>query len=303
MKVVIEKLDFKNKHIQYCLDIRNKVFVEGQGVPFTEEVDGKDPECDHFLLLTDNKPTGTARIRYAENTAKIERVAILDTYRGMNLGRKLMEAILEDIGKNPSLKKAVLGSQTHAIPFYTKLGFEICSDEYMDAGIPHKDMQLIFNNLTISMQDKIMPIFTPINQENWSRKKTFDYYYHQAKCTYSITADIAIGNLRSLCKERGIKLYPALLYILSRAVNQIEEMRINYNEEGILGIWNYVSPCHTVFHQDNKTFSNIWTSYNPDFSFFIKPVWKISGNTEIQRILWPSPMNQEIPFQYPPFPG
>lgn len=129
------------------MTIRNQVFVEGQGVPLSDEQDGKDDESDHFLLFVDNQPAGTARVRYMENVAKIERVAIQNAWRGMKLGQALMHAIMADLEKNPFIEKARLGSQTHAIPFYTKLGFEICSDEYMDAGIPHKDMHFMLHKM------------------------------------------------------------------------------------------------------------------------------------------------------------
>jgi len=35
-----------------------------------------------------------------------------------------------------------LGAQTHALDFYRKLGFAVFGDEYMDAGIPHFDMEM-----------------------------------------------------------------------------------------------------------------------------------------------------------------
>lgn len=53
-----------------------------------------------------------------------------------------MRFILSDLQSHSVIKKVNLCSQTHAIPFYEKLGFSVCSDEYMDAGIPHKDMML-----------------------------------------------------------------------------------------------------------------------------------------------------------------
>ena len=34
----------------------------------------------------------------------------------------------------------MLGAQTHAIGFYEKLGFTAFGPEYLDAGIPHRDM-------------------------------------------------------------------------------------------------------------------------------------------------------------------
>lgn len=128
--------------IQVCLAIRHQVFVEGQNVPIHEEVDGLDSSSQHYLLFINQLPVGTARVRYIEDFAKIERVAILDAYQGQKLGHMLMNFIIEDIDKNYQVKKLKLGAQTYAIPFYEKLGFVVCSSEYFDAGIPHKDMQL-----------------------------------------------------------------------------------------------------------------------------------------------------------------
>lgn len=126
---------------QHCFNIRHQVFVEGQNVPPHEEIDGKDDESTHYLLWVDSIPVGVARVRFIDKYAKIERVAILDAYQGKKLGYALMEFILADLNKNLDLKYAKLSSQTYAIPFYEKLGFVVCGEEYMDAGIPHKNMK------------------------------------------------------------------------------------------------------------------------------------------------------------------
>lgn len=132
-----------HEDMQKCLEIRFKVFVQGQGVPSHEEADGKDAQSDHYLLWWDKSPAGVARVRYMEDFAKIERVAILDEYQGRGFGYKIMQFILSDLQQIVGLKKVKLSSQTYAIAFYEKLGFSVCSEEYIDAGIAHKDMQLL----------------------------------------------------------------------------------------------------------------------------------------------------------------
>jgi len=112
------------------------------------------------------------------------------------------------------------------------------------------------------------PIFDLIDFENWPRKSYFDHYYNQVKCTYSITADIDIAFLLKICKEHSIKLYPAIIHIITRAVNQMDELRTSYNDRNELGTWDFMSPCYTVFHKDEKIFSNIWTPYSESFSDF-----------------------------------
>lgn len=141
-KAVLVKRISDMSDIQICLTIRHQVFVEGQNVPLCEEIDGLDSSSAHYLLSLNQLPVGTARVRYMEDFAKIERVAILEAHQGQGLGHALMNFIIEDIQQNHLVKKAKLGAQTYAIPFYEKLGFIICSDEYLDAGIAHKDMEL-----------------------------------------------------------------------------------------------------------------------------------------------------------------
>jgi predicted GNAT family N-acyltransferase len=127
------------------MELRRIVFIDEQGVSEEEELDAHDNDSDHYLLECENIPAGAARVRYmADHTAKIERVAILLKFRNRGLGKKLMFFILEDIKNSGKAHSAVLGAQTHAIPFYEALGFEIYSEEYLDAGIPHKDMKLVF---------------------------------------------------------------------------------------------------------------------------------------------------------------
>lgn len=128
---------------QHCLAIRFKVFVEGQRVPIEEELDGQDAQSEHYLLFINENPVGVARVRYLDGVSKIERVAILDAYQGRGFGREIMAFILRDLKAHTTMKKVMLSSQTYAIPFYEKLGFVVCSDEYLDAGISHKDMVLM----------------------------------------------------------------------------------------------------------------------------------------------------------------
>lgn len=145
MNILIKKIS-SALELQQCLAIRHAVFVIGQNVPIAEELDGKDKESAHYLLVLDQQPVGTARVRYIKDYAKIERVAILDAFQNRGLGKKLMAVIMNDLKTQPQLHSALLSSQTHAIAFYEHLGFIVCSEEYLDANIPHKDMYYLFGN-------------------------------------------------------------------------------------------------------------------------------------------------------------
>jgi chloramphenicol O-acetyltransferase type A len=111
-------------------------------------------------------------------------------------------------------------------------------------------------------------IFQPIDLDTWSRRPYFEHYLNRVKCTYSMTANIDITQLLGELKLRGMKLYPAFIYMITTVVNNHPEFRTCFDSEGRLGIWETMSPGFTVFHDDDKTFSSIWTLYSEDFGEF-----------------------------------
>ncbi|MGB0900730.1 GNAT family N-acetyltransferase [Halocynthiibacter sp.] len=129
--------------IATCHQLRRKVFIEEQAVPEAEEVDGKDGEALHFLAEKDGIPIGCARILLKADAGKIGRVCVLADGRGAGVGAALIKACVDHLRTLESAKKAVLGSQCHAIPFYEGLGFTAFGPVYDDAGIDHRDMELM----------------------------------------------------------------------------------------------------------------------------------------------------------------
>lgn len=126
-----------------CMAIRHQVFVREQCVDEALERDGRDGDCIHYLATGSDGPLGTGRVMPLADRYKIQRVAVLPGARGTGLGLALMRFMMADLASQPDAgdRVFVLSSQVHAMPFYEKLGFEVCSDVYMDAGIPHRDMQ------------------------------------------------------------------------------------------------------------------------------------------------------------------
>ncbi|MCJ8014810.1 type A chloramphenicol O-acetyltransferase [Paenibacillus sp. KQZ6P-2] len=111
-------------------------------------------------------------------------------------------------------------------------------------------------------------IFNPIDIDSWTRKPYFEHYLNHVRCTYSMTADIDITLLRAELKSMGIKLYPALIYMITTVVNRHCEFRTCFDSEGRLGVWDRMSPSFTIFYEEDKTFSSIWTPFSEEFQTF-----------------------------------
>jgi predicted GNAT family N-acyltransferase len=137
-KIILAK---STEEFESCFEIRARVFVDGQKVPQDMERDEYDITALHFLLAVENNFVGTARVIILKdgNTAKIGRVAVLQSHRGLGLGHQLMMAI-EIAPELSHCSRFTLQAQTHALKFYKQLGYIEDGPEFLDAGIPHREM-------------------------------------------------------------------------------------------------------------------------------------------------------------------
>ena len=134
-------------------DIRRTVFIDEQRVPADEEWDADDACAIHFLMSADGQAVGTARLL---SDGHIGRVAIVQDWRGRGLGHALMLEVMRH-ARSAGLDVLKLSAQSHALGFYRRLGFVIDSDEYLEAGIPHRRM--IWRNDDIdTLSDEHEPI-------------------------------------------------------------------------------------------------------------------------------------------------
>ncbi|MFK0523460.1 GNAT family N-acetyltransferase [Paenibacillus sp. CC-CFT742] len=134
-----------DEQLQQALGIRHDVFVIEQQVPAEIEIDQFDvisPDVHHVLLSTDGQAVATGRlIYYSKDTAKMQRIAVLQSHRSFGYGRVLLLA-MEERARELGLTYSVLDAQCQAQKFYEKLGYEVISEEpFYDADILHVRMR------------------------------------------------------------------------------------------------------------------------------------------------------------------
>ncbi|KMY46523.1 acetyltransferase [Bacillus sp. FJAT-27916] len=135
------KIVTNEEELQQAYQVRKIVFVDEQKVTVEEEIDHLEEESTHFLVMNENdEPIGAGRFRIVDNYGKVERICVLPQARSTGVGRSLMEAI-EQHALSQGLEITKLNAQVQAIPFYKSLGYGIISEEFLDAGIPHRTMK------------------------------------------------------------------------------------------------------------------------------------------------------------------
>ena len=136
LKPVFDPLEMTN-----ALDVRNKVFVQEQGVNYEDEVViEEEKEAKAFVIYLKDKCIGTVRYRLVNNEYKIERFAILKEYRSKGYGRAVMNYFVQMLADRFNPCVITLNAQIQVVDFYKSLGFEIASEEFLEAGIRHYKM-------------------------------------------------------------------------------------------------------------------------------------------------------------------
>ena len=134
----------ETRDIALCRQLRRVVFIEEQGVSEADELDDLDEVAVHLLAVLDGVPVGSARLLTEGSMGKIGRVCVLQSARGKGIGADLIRAAVARFRGVPGIAKVKLGAQVHALGFYAGLGFAPVGEEYLDAGIVHRDMVLTF---------------------------------------------------------------------------------------------------------------------------------------------------------------
>lgn len=105
--------------------------------------------------------------------------------------------------------------------------------------------------------------FRLIDMETWERREFYEHFIKEVVCTYSITINLDITALKDE------HLYPTMIWLLTKTVNEMPEFRTSLREEG-LGIYDSMHPMYTVFNKENKNFSGIWSYHSENYSEFLK---------------------------------
>ena len=123
------------------LKARAEIFVVEQNCVY-QDLDDIDYRSLHVFYEEEGSVRACLRaFEKEEGVVKIGRV--LTREHGIGLGGKLLREGLEQVREKFAPKKIEVGAQSYAAGFYAREGFRVCSEEYMEDGIPHVRMELL----------------------------------------------------------------------------------------------------------------------------------------------------------------
>ncbi|MCR4860694.1 MAG: GNAT family N-acetyltransferase [Bacteroidales bacterium] len=134
--------ELSTEELYEILRTREAVFIVEQNCPYPE-ADGRDYDAVHlFCRGGDGRVKAYLRL-YAKKdepgTVQVGRV--VTTERGTGLGRRILSEGVRYAIAEMGARELYLEAQVYAVGFYEKEGFRVCSEEFLEDGIPHVAMR------------------------------------------------------------------------------------------------------------------------------------------------------------------
>lgn len=132
--------------------VRAIVYMHEQQCPFVEEFDLNDHAATQIIGLENSEPVLTARIRYFNGFAKLERLAIRSEFRGRGYGHLLLAFILK-ICREKGFHKFYLHAQARLQEFYRGYGFQSVGDQFSFSD--HGYIEMVMDERTMVYQPSL----------------------------------------------------------------------------------------------------------------------------------------------------
>ena len=132
--------ELTTKELYEILKARAEIFVVEQNCVY-QDLDDKDYESLHVFYEEDGKVTAYLRAFY-RNDRIVQIGRVLTLQHGTGLGGKLLKEGIAQIKEKMNPRQLYIEAQCYATRYYEREGFRICSDKFLEDGIPHVQMIL-----------------------------------------------------------------------------------------------------------------------------------------------------------------
>ena len=130
------------RELYELLKVRAEIFVVEQNCVY-QDLDEVDYRSLHLYYEDEGRMPAYMRA-FMKEDGVVQVGRVLTVKHGTGLGGKLLHEGLKVIWEVYRPKKIYIEAQCYAIGYYAREGFEVCSEEFLEDGIPHVQMELKF---------------------------------------------------------------------------------------------------------------------------------------------------------------
>ncbi|MDX1936779.1 MAG: GNAT family N-acetyltransferase [Flavihumibacter sp.] len=139
--MALKIIDHGTKEYRQMVQLRMDILRKPLGLTLTEAELEKEKSEVLIGAFEEEKMLGCCMlIKEGEGTVRLRQMAVLNNLQGKGIGRALM-IFAENIARDMGYKRLTMHARKTALGFYEKLGYKVCSDEFIEVTLPHFVME------------------------------------------------------------------------------------------------------------------------------------------------------------------
>ena len=139
--MALKIIDHGTPEYQQMIKLRDDILRKPLGLSFSQEE--LMQEKDQILIgaFDDDKMLGCCMlVNEGDGVVRLRQMAVNNNLQGKGIGRALMN-FAENIARDQGFKRLTMHARKTAVGFYEHLGYQICSEEFLEVTIPHFIME------------------------------------------------------------------------------------------------------------------------------------------------------------------
>lgn len=137
----IKILEFQSPEYDQMVSLRYEVLRKPLGLEFTPEELARDTHDILIGAFDDDEILACCILTKVDSlTCRLRQMAVKNTLQGKGIGANVLH-FAENIARERGFKCLYMHARKSAQGFYEKLGYEVCSDEFLEVSIPHYEMK------------------------------------------------------------------------------------------------------------------------------------------------------------------
>ena len=135
------EIEFGSDRYDEACQLRNEILRRPLGLNLFDQDLSSENNSRHFAIIESDQVIAYVMITPEDHhIGKLRQMLVVKNYRGLGLGKQLVEQT-EDVLRDEGFTRIKMSARVAAIGFYSKLGYQQVSEEFLDVGIPHVTME------------------------------------------------------------------------------------------------------------------------------------------------------------------
>ncbi len=136
--------ELTTRELYEILKARAEIFVVEQNCAYLDP-DDRDQQSLH-VFFEENGAVQAYFRAYPKDENTVQAGRVLTRRHGTGLGGKLLKAGIAQVREKFDPDRIYIEAQCYAVGYYEREGFRVCSEEFLEDGIPHVGMELRFDD-------------------------------------------------------------------------------------------------------------------------------------------------------------